>query len=109
MVGVFVYYFMPGRRPQGVADVIEASALRGGVMSAATGVRAAVASALSIGAGASVGREGPAVHLGASLAGWLATRLHLSRSISRTLLGCGVATAVAASFNAPIAGALFAS
>ena len=109
MVGVFVYYFMPGRRPQGVADVIEASALRGGVMSAATGVRAAVASALSIGAGASVGREGPAVHLGASLAGWLATRLHLSRSMSRTLLGCGVATAVAASFNAPIAGALFAS
>ena len=109
LVGLLVYYVMPGRRPQGVADVIEASALKGGVMSAATGMRAAVVSALSIGVGASVGREGPAVHLGASLAGWLAARLHLSRSMSRTLLGCGVATAVAASFNAPIAGALFAS
>ncbi len=109
VIGLLVYHFMPERRPQGVADVIEASALRGGVMSASTGLRAAVVSALSIGAGASVGREGPAVHLGASLAGWLAARLHLSRSMSRTLLGCGVATAVAASFNAPIAGALFAS
>lgn len=109
IIGLLVYHFMPERRPQGVADVIEASALRGGVMSAGTGLRAAVVSALSIGAGASVGREGPAVHLGASLAGWLAARLHLTRSMSRTLLGCGVATAVASSFNAPIAGTLFAS
>ena len=56
-----------------------------------------------------MGREGPAVHLGASLAGWMGRRLHLTRSLTRTLLGCGVAAAVAASFNAPIAGALFAS
>lgn len=100
---------MPHGRSQGVADVIEASALKGGRMSLTTGLRAAVINALSIGCGASVGREGPAVHLGASLAGWIAKRLHLTRSLSRTLLGCGVAAAVAGSFNAPIAGALFAS
>jgi len=108
-IGIFIYSVMPGKRPQGVADVIEANALRGGRMSLSDGLKAAVVNAASIGVGASVGREGPAVHLGAALAGWAAERLHLTRSLSRTLLGCGVAAAVAASFNAPIAGALFAS
>jgi len=108
-VGLLIRYAMPGGRAQGVADVIEASALKGGRMSISTGLRAALINALSIGSGASVGREGPAVHLGASLAGWIAKKLHLSRSLSRTLLGCGVAAAVAGSFNAPIAGALFAN
>lgn len=109
IVGLLVRYLMPSRRPEAVADVIEASVVRGGKMSSRVGLSAALTSAVSIGAGASVGREGPAVHLGASLAGWLARRVHLPRSLGRTLLGCGVASAVAASFNAPIAGALFAS
>ena len=109
VVGVLVRYLMPEGRTQGVADVIEANALKGGWMSSRVGLTAAVVSAVSIGAGASVGREGPAVHLGASLSGWIGRRLHLTRSLTRTLLGCGVASAVAASFNAPIAGALFAS
>ena len=109
LVGGIVRFALPGKRPHGVADVIEASALRGGWMSSRVGLAAAVVSASAIGAGASVGREGPAVHLGASLSGWLGRRLHLTRAQTRTLLGCGVASAVAASFNAPIAGALFAS
>ncbi len=107
-VGVFVHGLMPNQRPQGVADVIEANALRGGRMSLSSGLKAALVSAVSIGSGASVGREGPVVHLGASLGAWIAQRLHLGRSPSRTLLGCGVAAAVAASFNAPIAGTFFA-
>jgi len=109
VVGLLVYHTLPGRRGQGVGDVIEASALKGGRMSLSTALRVALVNALSIGAGASVGREGPAVHLGAAFGGWLAKKLHLSRSLSRTVLGCGVATAVAGSFNAPIAGALFAN
>ncbi len=109
IVGLITWKFMPGGQPQGVADVVEASAMRAGQMSSRIGIVSAACSAISIGAGASVGREGPAVHLGASLAGWIARRLHLSRSLSRTLLGCGVAAAVSASFNAPIAGALFAT
>lgn len=109
VVGALVRFGLPGGRVHGVADVIEASALKGGQLSLTTGLRAALVNALSIGSGASVGREGPAVHLGASLAGWIAKRLHLTRSLSRTLLGCGVAAAVAGSFNAPIAGALFAN
>ncbi|MET4805398.1 chloride channel protein [Limibacillus sp. MBR-115] len=109
IIGLFVYHFMPGRQqPQAVSQVIEASAFRGGRMSSIVGLKAAVVNALSIGCGGSVGREGPVVHLGASIGSFFANRLHLGRAMSRTLLGCGVAAAVAASFNAPIAGVFFA-
>ena len=108
LIGLFVFYVMPGRRTQAVADVIEAGALRGGRMSFGAGLGAAAVSAASIGVGASVGREGPVVHLGATIASWVSTRLHLRRSHAITLLGCGIAAAIGASFNAPIAGVFFA-
>jgi CIC family chloride channel protein len=107
-VGLFIHFLMPGGRPQAVAQVMEAAALRGGRMDIKAGLGAALASAASIGCGASVGREGPVVHLGASLSAWIAERLYLSRQLALTLLGCGVASAIAASFNAPIAGVFFA-
>ncbi len=109
LVGLMLQFLLPNKRPEGVADIIKASVQNGGRMSSRVGFAAAIVSTISIGSGASVGREGPAVHLGASLAGWIGRRLSLNRSMMRTLLGCGVAAAVAASFNAPIAGTLFAS
>lgn len=109
VIGILVWLLMPDKRPEGVADVIAASALTAGRMRFRRGLAAALINAASIGVGASVGREGPAVHLGATLGSCLAERLQLSRTLARTLLGCGVAAAVAASFNAPIAGALFAN
>ncbi|MHA1108965.1 MAG: chloride channel protein, partial [Alphaproteobacteria bacterium] len=108
VIGLFVHFFMPGRRPQGVSDVIEAAALRSGRMGVRAGLGGALVSAASIGCGASVGREGPVVHLGASISSWVARRLGLGRLQAVTILGCGVASAVAASFNAPIAGVFFA-
>lgn len=108
LVGLFLYYFMPGRIPRGPADVIAACEVGGARISFREGLCAVIASAMSIGAGASVGREGPAVHLGASVAAQFGRFLSLTRSNSRVLLGCGVAAAVSASFNAPVAGALFA-
>jgi CIC family chloride channel protein len=107
-IGLFIHFAMPGGRPQGVAEVIEAGALRGGRMSLKEGLGAAVASAASLGVGASAGREGPVVHLGGALASWVAERFRLNTSLSITILGCGVAAGVAASFNAPIAGVFFA-
>ena len=107
-VALFLRFVMPGRRPQGVADVIEAGMYHNGRMSFRVGLGAAAASALSIGSGASVGREGPLVHLGGSLASILTKRLNLNRLEGHTILACGVAAGVAASFNAPIAGVIFA-
>ncbi len=95
-------------RGQGVSDVIEARAVSGGRISSRAGVAAALVSTVSLGSGASAGREGPAVHLGAMIASFLDRRFGFSVHDRRTLLGCGAAAAVAASFNAPIAGVLFA-
>jgi len=64
--------------------------------------------AISIGSGASLGREGPTVALGAVIASEIGTRLGLTEQQLRTLVGCGVAAGIAASFNTPIAGVLFA-
>ncbi|MFV2092796.1 MAG: chloride channel protein [Hyphomicrobiales bacterium] len=108
VVGLFLTFIMPSRRVETVADVIEARALKGGKMNAAVGVGSALVSAFSLGIGASAGREGPVVHLGATIASWAAGTLKLPPRATRTLLGCGVAAAIGASFNAPIAGVLFA-
>ena len=107
-VGVFFRFIATGCKCAGPAQVIEASAVAGGRLPFWKGMAATIASTISIGGGASVGREGPAVLLGATLSAWLAEKLDFQRRRSRVLLGCGAAAAVAASFNAPLAGALFA-
>ncbi len=95
-------------RPPGVAHVIAASALRRGTMSFRDGIKAATLNGISLGFGASVGREGPMVHWGATIGAWGARALGLDPRVRRTLLACGVSAAVAASFNAPLAGVFFA-
>lgn len=108
IVGFLLEHYMPGRRAHGVADVIEARALHNSHIDPKTGLFSALLSAISIGSGASVGREGPIVHLGATFSAMIEDRFKLSPGARRTLLSCGVAAAVSASFNAPIAGVLFA-
>lgn len=98
----------PNGQTSGVAGVIEASALRDSRIDIKDGTISAAATVVSLGTGASMGREGPAVHIGATLAALLTRALKLNPLAGRTLLGCGVAAAVAASFNAPIAGVFFA-
>ncbi|MAW80306.1 MAG: chloride channel protein [Parvularcula sp.] len=102
------FQWLAGGRGQGVADVIEARAVSGGNISLRAGLAAATVSAVSIGAGGSAGREGPAVHLGATIASILYRKLGFTAKHRRALLGCGAAAAVSASFNAPVAGVLFA-
>ena len=103
-VGLFIKYALPKRRAEGVADVIEAKAIGGAKIDFLHGLGSALVSAVSLGSGASAGREGPAVHLGATLASGIERHFNLPPAARRTLLGCGVAAAVSASFNAPIAG-----
>ncbi|MEP3246816.1 MAG: chloride channel protein [Sneathiella sp.] len=108
IIGVFLRYCMPYRRPEGVADVIEAVLVNRGKMKLLPGIGTFLTSAVSIGTGGSGGREGPIVHFGAMLASQLGQRMRIPSTYYTTLIGCGVASAVAASFNAPIAGMFFA-
>ena len=108
LIGWMLQSFLPARRTGGVADVIEANAHGGRNIELKTGIWSAIVSALSLGFGASSGREGPMVHIGATVATSVAQRFDLQKWAIKTLLACGVASAVSASFNAPIAGVLFA-
>ncbi len=108
LVGLILQFVHRGRRAHSIAHVIEASALGGGRMSLRDGLVSTVVHISSLGVGASTGREGPVVHLGATLGAWLSERLGLDRLQSRTLLACGVAAATGSLFNAPVAGAVFA-
>ncbi len=107
-VGLFLHFANGGERAHTIAQVIEASALRGGQITPRAGLTSFVAHGVSLAVGSSGGREGPLVHFGAALGSWTSNRLHLSRTQSRTLLGCGVAAAIGSLFNAPVAGAVFA-
>ena len=102
------YQWLAEGRAQGIADVIEARAVKDGRVSARAGIAAAAISAVSLGSGASAGREGPAVHLGAAIASFMDRHMGFTAKQRRALLGCGAAAAVSASFNAPVAGVLFA-
>lgn len=101
-------YFVPSRRAGGPADVIEAQAFGPDRLQLRGGVLGALAAALTLGSGGSAGREGPVIHLGATLTAALAQWAKRPDRERRALIGAGVAAAIAASFNAPIAAALFA-
>lgn len=108
LVGLMLRYVLTAKRTDAVPDVMEARVNAGRGMSLSQGLWSAVASALSLGVGASAGREGPIVHLGATIAACGSRHFALPNAARRTLLASGAAGAVAASFNAPIAGVLFA-
>ena len=109
VVGMLLVWLAPRRRASGVADVIEAAHLRHGVIRWRDGLASAIITIISLGSGASAGREGPAVHIGASIASVLFRPFRqLTVASRRTLIAAGAAAAVAASFNAPVAGVIFA-
>lgn len=92
----------------GVVHVIERLQYYQGRLPLLNGVVQFVGAAIAIICGHSVGREGPTIHLGAVTASLLGQRLHLPNNSVRTLVGCGVAAAIAACFNTPLAGVIFA-
>ncbi len=109
IVGPLIYFFAREARGHGVPEVMKAVALRGGVIRARIVGIKALASAVSIGTGGSVGREGPIVQIGSAFGSTLGQVLRLPTLQIRTLVGCGAAAGISATFNAPIAGALFAA
>ena len=108
IVGIILDRFTPDGRVRSVADVIEGAALNEGRLEMKAGLASALASFLTLSTGGSSGREGPVVHLAGVISSWVSDKIRADGITGRDLLGCAVAAAVSASFNAPIAGALFA-
>lgn len=108
IVGLILHRYTDDGRAKSVAEVIEGAALNEGRVETKAGFASALASLITLGTGGSSGREGPVVHLAALISTVVSDRMKADGVTGRDLLGCAVAAAVSASFNAPIAGALFA-
>lgn len=109
VVAYFVSRFAPEAKGHGVPEVMNAVATQNGFIRMRVVVIKAFASAMSIATGASVGREGPIVQIGSAFGSTIGQLFQVSIRRMRTFIGCGAAAGIAATFNAPIAGALFAS
>ena len=105
--GPLIYRWAREARGHGVPEVMIAVADNGGRIRPQVTVVKAVASALCIGTGGSVGREGPIVQIGSALASSLGQWVRLPESRMRILVACGAGGAIAATFNAPITGVFF--
>ena len=108
VVGLIIFRFAAEAKGHGVPEVMEAVALRGGRIRPRVVIAKLVASGVCIGSGGSVGREGPIVQIGSAIGSALGQWLQVGERRLRTLVGCGAAAGIAATFNAPVAGALFA-
>jgi CIC family chloride channel protein len=108
VAGPIIAFFAKEAKGHGVPEVMQAIALRGGRIRPRVVIAKIAASAFCIGSGGSAGREGPIVQVGAALGSTIGQWLKLSENRIRNLVACGAAAGIAATFNAPIAGVLFA-
>jgi len=106
--GPIIYFLAREARGEGPPEVMEALATRGGRIRSRVALIKSVASSICIGSGGSVGREGPIVQIGASVGSTISQWLRLPEGWSKTLLLCGAAAGISATFNAPIGGVMFA-
>ncbi|MBU0679320.1 MAG: chloride channel protein [Verrucomicrobia bacterium] len=107
IAGPIIYFFAREAKGHGVPEVMAAVALKNGVIRPRVAFVKALASAITIGSGGSAGREGPIIQIGSAIGSTVGQILRVSRRRLRTFVGCGAAAGIAATFNAPIAGALF--
>jgi CIC family chloride channel protein len=106
--GPLVQRFAPEARGHGVPEVMVAVARNHGRIRPQVALVKSLASALCIGSGGSVGREGPIVQIGSALGSSVGQLLHFDERRLRLLVACGAAGGIAATFNAPLAGVFFA-
>ncbi len=108
LFGPLIYFFAREAKGHGVPEVMLAVAQKGGRIRPIVAAVKSVASAICIGSGGSVGREGPIVQIGSALGSTWGQLFRMSDARIRTLVACGAAGGIAATFNAPIAGVFFA-
>ena len=106
--GPLIQRFAPSAKGHGIPEVMLAVRRKGGRIPGRVAVVKILASALTIGSGGSAGREGPIVQVGASLGSTIASWMHMPVSRVVLLATCGSAAGIAATFHAPLAGAVFA-
>jgi CIC family chloride channel protein len=108
IIGPLIYFLAREAKGHGVPEVMDAVIRHGGrIRFRVVGVKA-LASAINIGTGGSAGREGPIVHMGSAFGSNVAQSLKMTTAQTKIILGCGAAAGIAATFNTPIAGVLFA-
>jgi CIC family chloride channel protein len=108
LYGPLVHVFAREARGHGVPEVMYAVARRGGRIRPQVAAVKALASAICIGGGGSVGREGPIVQIGSALGSTAGRIIGVAEPRMRVLVACGAAGGIAATFNAPLAGVFFA-
>ncbi|GMV07193.1 MAG: chloride channel protein [Gemmatimonadota bacterium] len=108
VVAYLVRWWAEEAKGHGVPEVQFAVRMRGGKIRPRVAFAKAVTSAISIGSGGSVGREGPIVQIGASLGSAVAQFVGLNAEEVKLMVAAGAAGAIGATFNAPVAGVLFA-
>lgn len=108
LVGFLIHRFAPEIKGSGIPEVMESVSRKGGAIRIRVVLTKAVAASLTIGTGGSAGREGPIAHIGSAIGSALGQFLQVSARRMRTFVACGAAAGIAATFNAPIAGTLFA-
>ena len=107
-VGFLTHYLAREAKGHGVPEVMDAIHRKGGEIRPRVAGAKAVASALTIGSGGSAGMEGPIIQIGAAVGSGIGQYLHIHRRQMGVVVCCGVSAGIAAIFNAPIAGVLFA-
>ncbi len=107
LYGPLIYRWAREARGHGVPEVMIAVADNGGRIRWQVSVVKALASALTIGSGGSVGREGPIVQIGSALASSIGQWVRMPESRLRIMVACGAAGGISATFNAPITGVFF--
>jgi CIC family chloride channel protein len=101
--------FAPEAKGHGVPEVMDAIYYQKGVIRPVVAVVKSIASALAIGSGAAVGREGPIIQIGSALGSTLGQIIRLQAGQRIVLVAAGAGAGIAATFNTPIGGVLFAT
>jgi CIC family chloride channel protein len=108
LIAPLIYYGAKEAKGHGVPEIMESLIFRGGRIRNRVAVIKALASSICIGSGGSTGREGPIVQISASIASSIGQLFRIKERAMRTLVAAGAGAGIGATFNAPIAGALFA-